>query len=51
MKKIGVFKHPKLFHCDNRSQFKCDMTKLLEKHHVDIRGPTTKYKHTHKVFW
>ena len=26
------------------------MTKLLEKHNVDIRRATTKYKHTHTVF-
>ena len=26
------------------------MTKLLEKHNVEIRRATTKYKHTHKTF-
>ena len=26
------------------------MTKLLEKHNVDIRRATTKYKHTHSIF-
>ena len=26
------------------------MTKLLEKHNVDIRRATTKYKHTHTAF-
>ena len=35
-KKGGVFKYPKVFQCDNRSEFKNEVTKLLEKHNVDI---------------
>ena len=46
-KKRGVFKYPKAFQCDNGSEFKNEVTKLLEKHNVDIRRATTKYKHTH----
>ena len=46
-KKGGVFKYPKVFQCDNGSEFKSEVTKLLEKHNVDIRRATTKYKHTH----
>ena len=43
-KKGGVFKYPKRFQCDNGSEFKNEVTKLLEKHNVDIRRATTKYK-------
>ena len=37
----------KTFQCDNDSEFKDEVTKLLEKHNVDIRIATAKYKHTH----
>ena len=46
----GVFKYPKTFQCDNGSEFKNEVTKLLEKHNVEIRRATTKYKHTHTAF-
>ena len=36
-KKGGVFNYPKVFHCVNGTEFKSDVTKLLEKHDVDIR--------------
>ena len=49
-KKDSVFKYPKVFQCDKGAKFKCEVTKLLGKHYVDIRRATTKYKHTHKVF-
>ena len=49
-KKGGVFKYPKVFQCDNGPEFKNKVTKLLEKHSVDIRRATTKYKHTHTAF-
>ena len=49
-KKCGVFKYPKTFQCDNASEFKNEVTKLLKKHNVDIRRATTKYKHTHTGF-
>ena len=35
---------------DNGSEFKNEVTKLLEKHSVEIRRATTKYKHTHTAF-
>ena len=35
-KKGGLFKYPKAFQIDNGSQFKGEVTKLLEKHNVDI---------------
>ena len=42
--KGGVSKYPKV------SEFKKEVTKLLEKHNVHIRRTTTKYKHTHTAF-
>ena len=36
-KKGGVFKYPKAFQCDNGSEFKDEVTKLLEKHSIEIR--------------
>ena len=49
-KKGGVFKYPKTFQCDNGSEFKNKVTKLLEKHNVDIRRAAMKYRHTHTAF-
>ena len=45
-----MFKYLKVFQCDNEPGFKSEVTKLLEKHNVDIRRVTTKYKHTHTAF-
>ena len=42
--------YPKVFQCDNGREFKSDVTKLLEEHHVEINRETTKYKHTHTAF-
>ena len=42
-----MIKSLKLFHCDNGSGFKSDVTKLLQKQNVDILKTRTKYKHTH----
>ena len=49
-KKSGVLKYPRVIQCDNGSEFKDEVTKLLQKHNVAIRRATTKYKHTHKTF-
>ena len=49
-KKGGVFKYPKVFQCDNGPEFKDKVTKLLEKHNVDIWRTRTKYKHTYTAF-
>ena len=49
IKKV-VCSNTKVFQCDNGSEFKNEVTKLLEKHSVDIRRATTKYKHTHTAF-
>ena len=44
--KVAPLKFPKIFQCDNGSEFKGDVTKMLEKNKVKIRRVTTKYKHT-----
>ena len=41
---------PKIFQCDNGSEFKGEVTKMLEKQEVKIRRVTTKYAHTHTAF-
>ena len=48
--KVGLLGYPKIFQCDNGSEFKAEVTKMLEKHHVRIQRATTKYKHTHTAF-
>ena len=48
--KVGPLKFPKIFQCDNGSEFKGDVTKMLEKNEVKIRRVTTKHKHTHTAF-
>ena len=48
--KVGPLKYPKIFQCDNGSEFKGDVSKMLEKNEVKIRQVTTKYKHTHTAF-
>ena len=48
--KVGSLTYPKIFQCDNGSEIKAEVTKMLEKHEVTIRHMTTKYKHTHTAF-
>ena len=48
--KAGPLTYPKIFQCDNGSEFKAGVTKLLEKHGVKIQHVTMKYKHTHTAF-
>ena len=48
--KVGPLNYLKIFQCDNGSEFKGEVTKLLPKHEVPIRQVMTKYKHTHTVF-
>ena len=48
--KTGTLTYPKIFQCDNGSEFKGEVTKMLEKQEVKIRRVTTKYKHTHTAF-
>ena len=41
---------PEVFQCDNGSEFKSDVTKLLESHNVKINRVTTKVQaYTHSV--
>ena len=48
--KVGPLNYLKIFQCDNGSEFKEEMTKLLPKHEVPIQQVMTKYKHTQTVF-
>ena len=48
--RVGPLTYPKIFQCDNGSEFKGEVTRLLEKHEVKIRRVTTKYKHAHTAF-
>ena len=48
--KVGPLTYPKIFQCDNGSEFKGEVTKMLEKQEVKIRRVMTKYKHTHTAF-
>ena len=48
--KVGPLMYPKIFQCDNGSEFKGEVTKMLEKHGVNIQRVTMKYKHTHTAF-
>ena len=45
--KVGPLKYPKIFQCNNGSEFKGEVTKMLEKQEVKIKRVTTKYRHTH----
>ena len=47
---VGPLMFPSTFQCNNGSEFKGEVTKLLEKHKVKIRRVTTKYAHTHTAF-
>ena len=48
--KVGPSKYPKIFQCDNGSEFKGDVTKMLEKNEVKVQQVTMKYKHNHTAF-
>ena len=48
--KVGPLTYPKTFQCDNGSEFKGGVTKMLEKQEVKIQRVMTKYKHTHTAF-
>ena len=45
-----MLKNPRVIQCDNGSEFKGEVTNLLEKHNVEIPKATAKYKHTHTAF-
>ena len=48
--KVGPLKYPKILQCDNGSEFKGEVAKMLEKNEVKIQQVATKYKHTHTSF-
>ena len=48
--KAGPLTYPKVFQCDNGSEFKSEAAKLLEKNNGEINRATTKYKHEHAAF-
>ena len=48
--KVGSLTCPKIFQCDNGSEFKAELTKLLEKHEVRIRRVMTNHKHVDTAF-
>ena len=48
--KVDPLTYPKILQCDNGSELKVEVTKMLEKHKVTIRLTTTKYKHTDTAF-
>ena len=48
--KVGPLTYPKIFQCDNGSEFKGGVTKMLGQQEVKIQQVTTKYKHTHTAF-
>ena len=48
--KKGPLKYPETFQSDNGGEFKGGVTKLLEKHNVNINRATTKYHHRFTSF-
>ena len=48
--KVGPLTYSKIFQCDNGSEFKGEMTKMLEKHEIKIWQVMTKYAHTQTAF-
>ena len=48
--KVGPLTYLKIFQCDNGSEFKGEVTKMLEKQEVKFQRVTAKYKHTHTAF-
>ena len=42
--KKGPLKWPQKFHCDNGSEFKSSVDKLLKEHNVEVKRVTTKYQ-------
>ena len=48
--KVGPLTYPGTFQCDNGSEFKGEVTKMLEKQEVKIQQVTTQYAHTHTAF-
>ena len=47
---VGPLIYPKIFQCHNGSEFKAEVTKMLEKHEVRIQHTMNKYKRNHTAF-
>ena len=48
--KVGPLTYHKVFQCDNGSEFKAEVTKMLVKHGLMIKHMTTKYKYMQTAF-
>ena len=48
--KVSPLTYPKIFQCDNGSELKAEVSKMLEKHGVKIWCTMKKYKHMHTAF-
>ena len=42
--------YPKVFQCNNGSEYRAEVPKMLENHGVTIRCTMTKYNHTYMAF-
>ena len=47
--KVGILTYPKIFQCNNSSEFKEEVTRLLQKHEVTIQRVTTFIQHLSKL--
>ena len=47
---VGPLTYPKVFQCNNGSELKAQVPKMLQRHEVKICHTTTKYKHKHTAF-
>ena len=48
--KVGPLTYPKVFQCDNGSEFKGDVTKMLEKNEVKVRKSNNEIKaYSHSI--
>ena len=49
--KVGPLMYPKIFQCNNGSEFKGEMTKMFAQHEVKIRQVTMKYPILTQHLW
>ena len=48
--RVGPLTYPNIFQCDNGSEFREEVIKMLEKQEAKIRHVTMKYAHAHTAF-
>ena len=48
--KVVPLTNPKVFQCNNGSEFKAEVSKMLQKYGIRIWCTMTKYKHKHMAF-